>query len=105
MEKYGLNIVWDNICGYITNNHSNLPVVLNIDNLGQLYEEGLAIQDKLLKKKSGQYFTPDDVANVMCKWLQKCKGENICDVGCGTGNLILKYLDIIGYDVAKNIIS
>lgn len=105
VEKYGLSIVWDNICSYITNNQKNLPVILNIDNLGQLYEEGLAIQDKLLKKKSGQYFTPDDVANVMCKWLQKCEGENICDVGCATGNLILKYLDIVGYEKAKTLIA
>ena len=32
----------------------------------------------------------------MSKWFQNLEGENICDVGCGTGNLILTYLEMIG---------
>ncbi len=101
----GLDITWDNICQYAIDNHNNLPDFLSVDNFGELYEIGLAIQDKYQKKSNGQYYTPDDVAQIMSEWLYKCQGENICDVGCGTGKLILTYLDLLGYEKSKELIS
>lgn len=104
-EKLGLEKTWDYICLYIMKSTSNLPKVLDVDNLGELYEVGLAIQDKRTKKKSGIYYTPDDVARVMSVWLDKCEGEAVCDVGCGSGKLILTYLNYIGYEKARELIS
>jgi len=101
--KYGLNKVWSAILDYaLTNNSSEL---LSIQNFGVLYEIGLAEQDKTNKKESGQYFTPDDVSSVMANWLKNLKGNNICDVGCGTGNLILAYLKQVGTNDAERLLS
>lgn len=104
LTKIGLEKTWDYICEYILKYGEN-ECFLNISNFGEMYEIGLAVQDKIQKKKSGQYYTPDDVALVMANWLDKCEGENVCDVACGTGKLILTYLDIIGFDRAKNLID
>lgn len=93
----GLEKLWDYICQFVIDNIYNIPTFLNVNNFGELYEIGLAIQDKILKKKSGQYYTPDDVATIMSNWLLNSKGDVVCDVACGTGKLILTYLDLIGY--------
>lgn len=104
VETYGLEYTWANICKYIlTYGESN--GFLTINNFGKMYEAGLAIQDKQQKKNNGQYYTPDDVAMVMSEWLDSLDGQNICDVGCGTGKLILTYLDYIGKERAYNLLS
>ena len=105
VEHLGLDVTWDRICHFIKENAESVPSFLDVNNFGELYEIGLAIQDKILKKKSGQYYTPDDVAKVMSEWLYNCEGEAVCDVACGTGKLILTYLDLIGYDNARELIS
>ena len=105
VEIDGLEKTWDYICQYVIDYNRESSDFLNVDRFGELYEIGLAIQDKNLKKKSGQYYTPDDVAIVMAKWLQKSKGSVVCDVACGTGKLILTYLDLIGYEEARKLIS
>jgi predicted RNA methylase len=94
INQYGLEITWNNILNYVIKNGEN--EFLNIENFGELYEAGLAEEDKHSKKKSGQYYTPKDVSKLMSEWLYELDGENICDVGCGTGNLILSYFEIIG---------
>ncbi|MDD6004727.1 MAG: N-6 DNA methylase [Firmicutes bacterium] len=76
----------------------------NIDDLGDLYERELA-NDKDSKKKSGQYYTPYDVACLMSEWLAPLEGDNICDVCCGTGNLIMAYFDVIGKDETLKLLS
>lgn len=110
LEKYkldvleqGLKVTWDNIRYYVLYGDKNNSF-LSLDNLAELYEIGLAICDKKSKKDSGQYYTPNDVASVMASWLVSQQGENVCDVGCGTGRLILTYFDIIGKQNAKNLI-
>lgn len=106
VEKMGLEAVWNNICHFvIANSSEKVPEILDIKNLGELYEIGLAIIDKQQKKDSGKYYTPDDIAKVMSCWLNICKGDIVCDVGCGTGNLILTYLDTIGFENAYKLIS
>lgn len=95
IQLYGLDTVWNTILDCVIHNpHSNK--IFNVANFGQIYELGLSIQDKYSKKSSGQYFTPFDVSCLMASWLQDLDGENICDVGCGTGNLIVAYLNQIG---------
>lgn len=111
MEQYitdiktiGLQNTWENICNYLIHSKNN-DDFLNINNFDVLYETALALIDKQSKKNSGKYATPKDVAAVMGKWLKELDCYNICDVGCGTGNLILTYLDSIGEEEAKKIIS
>lgn len=105
VETHGLEDTWNKICQFALDQNGSLPSFLDIKNFGELYEIGLAIQDKILKKKSGQYYTPDDVASVMSEWLEKSKGTAVCDVACGTGKLILTYLDLIGFEKARELIS
>ena len=105
LESGGLAKTWSDICRFVVNHKDSAPEFLDVRNFGELYEIGLAVQDKTLKKKSGQYYTPDDVASVMCEWLRRCEGTAVCDVACGTGKLILTYLDLIGFDRARELIS
>lgn len=99
----GLKNTWTEINYYILNYETNNDFLL-INNFAELYEIGLALQNKQLKKDSGQYYTPDDVAHVMANWFNQQKGVNVCDVACGTGKLILTYLDIIGEKNAFDLI-
>lgn len=71
------------------------------DHLGGLYEDGLAYENKIEKKAMGKYYTPIDIAEVMAKYLLELPGENICDLCCGTGNLILAVLDMMGQSAAE----
>ena len=103
IETIGLERTWTNILSYVLNDGNNK--FLSTENFAELYEIGLAIQDKYAKKESGQYYTPDDVATVMSKWYKDLQGEAICDVACGTGKLILTYLDIIGYEKARSLLQ
>lgn len=109
-EKYiqhisalGLETTWAHILNHVRLN--GCDSFLNLNNFGEMYEAGLAEQDKKLKKKSGQYFTPTDVSRLMAYWLSELNGENVCDVGCGTGNLVLAYLDLIGKEKAKKLLN
>lgn len=103
IENRGLSKTWDYICDYVLNNGESGQ--LNVKNFGEMYEAGLAASDKLKKKNNGQYYTPKDVATVMSKWLDEGEGYNVCDVACGTGALILNYLDCIGQENAKNLLE
>lgn len=62
---------------------------------------GLAADNKIEKKNAGKYYTPDDVATVMAQYLIELPGDNICDLCCGTGNLIFAVLNELGMDKAK----
>lgn len=104
IEAYGLERTWFDITNYVLTYGDNTGF-LNVRHFGEMYEIGLAIQDKQQKKKNGQYYTPDDVATVMSEWFDALEGENICDVGCGTGKLILTYLDYIGKDRALQLLD
>ena len=103
IDSVGLHATWNNIINYCMKN-GNHPF-FNINNFGELYEDGLAYVDKSHKKENGQYYTPKDVCNLMSLWLKDGKGTNVCDVGCGVGNLILSYLELIGYDEARRLIK
>lgn len=104
LETYGLEYTWSYICEYVLTYGENIDF-LNVKNFGEMYEIGLAIQDKQEKKKKGQYYTPDDVAIVMSEWFDSLEGQNVCDVGCGTGKLILTYLEYIGKERALQLLN
>ncbi len=103
IEQFGIQTTWNNICGYVIEN--KVSEFLNVNNFGELYEIALAIQDKKQKKDNGQYYTPEDVALIMAGWLKDLDAHNVCDVACGTGILILTYLDLIGTDEAHRLLS
>ena len=65
------------------------------EHLGGLYEDGLAFVNKIEKKSMGKYYTPIDVAEVMSAFLLELEGESICDLCCGTGNLIIAALSLM----------
>ena len=104
IETYGLEHTWCYICDYVLT-YGESADFLNVRNFSEMYEIGLAIQDKQQKKENGQYYTPDDVATVMSEWFDSLVGQNICDVGCGTGKLILTYLDYIGKERTLQLLS
>lgn len=104
IDSYGMTKTWEAIlASFNDKNYTN--GIISIANLGELYEIGLAYVNKTDKKEQGKYYTPDDVAKIMSTWLVDLNGENVCDVCCGTGNLILSYLNLIGEEKAKKLIS
>lgn len=105
VKTLGLKAAWEYICRYVSEYGEQVGGYLNTDNFGEMYETGLAITNKHEKKENGQYFTPYDVSLVMSHWLQQVAGYNICDVACGTGNLILTYFKLIGEQKTKEILS
>lgn len=94
IQDLGLAKTWERICRWLLIHGED--EFLRLSALGDLYEEGLALRDKMGKKRSGQYYTPEDVAAVMSEWFERLPGEEVCDVGCGVGNLILSYFKQIG---------
>lgn len=102
VRQLGLRETWTRICRWMLAHGED--GFLNISALGELYEEGLALRDKDDKKHCGQYYTPEDVAQVMSEWFDGLHGKCVCDVGCGVGNLILAYLDVIGEKRARQIL-
>ena len=104
IDKYGLKKTWHTILSKTLNNTFDSDI-FNINNYGELYEIGLEHVNKISKKEMGKYYTPRDVSNVMSNWLAPLKGDNVCDVGCGAGNLILSYLDNLNKSDAIRLIS
>mgnify|MGYP004487887299 FL=1 len=104
IDKKGLKKTWHSILSKTLKNDFESDLFI-IDNYGELYEIGLEHENKISKKEMGKYYTPKDIASIMSKWLEPLEGENVCDVGCGVGNLILSYLDLIGDKKAYNLIN
>ncbi len=104
IDKYGMEKTWNNILqqvleAKITN------TLFCVENFGQIYEIGLEHENKISKKEMGKYYTPKDVAKIMSEWLEKQEATNVCDIGCGTGNLILSYLATIGKEKTRELIN
>ena len=63
IDSLGLQKTWDLICDYLLNNDQTS--FLKVESFGELYEIGLAEQDKNNKKANGQYFTIYDFENAI----------------------------------------
>ena len=103
VEADGLAATWERICRHLISHGENKFLCLR--NFCRLYEEGLALRDKGQKKRSGQYCTPDDVAELMARELLPLPGTNLCDVACGTGRLILGCLEQMGEQKARALLT
>lgn len=104
VENIGIYETWNKILSHLNNKEDEYGI-FNIDTLSDLYELGIAHSDKQSKKMLGQYYTPEDVSFLMANWLSNMKGKNVCDVCCGTGNLIIAYLKTIGKEETINLIK
>lgn len=104
IKKKGLKKTWNTILSKTLKN-TFVSDIFKLENYGELYEIGLELENKISKKELGKYYTPKDVAKVMVTWLKKLDGENICDIGCGVGNLILNYLDSLSFDDAYRLLE
>lgn len=104
LDNKGLKKTWDYLLNKIFNDELISDKFIP-DNFGELYETGLAYVNKIDKKEAGKYYTPKDVSILMSKWLLELESENVCDVGCGTGNLILSYLELIGKEETIELIN
>lgn len=98
IDNYGLELTWEKILNQQTDE------MLDSIFWSDYYEEGLAYLNKDAKKEKGQYYTPMDVANVMADFYLDFKGQNICDVCCGTGNLILSAFGLMGKELTRQVI-
>ncbi len=66
----------------------NLLENLSIGEISVLYEYSLAYNNHESRKSNGQYFTPDDVAELMAKFAMKLPQNAVwLDPCCGVGNL------------------
>ena len=104
IDKKGLKKTWYAILSNTLKGKFSSDI-FTPNNYGELYEIGLEHVNKISKKEMGKYYTPKDVADLMSKWLEPLDGENICDVGCGSGNLILSYLELLGKEKASELIN
>lgn len=100
INDIGLELTWDKILNNYFPNDYFKP-----ETLGGLYELGLATENKIEKKAMGKYYTPDDVASVMAQFLLELPGDNICDLCCGTGNLIFAVLNELDKEIAISLLQ
>lgn len=103
--KQGMNKTWNAIFSLIASKKINIfeKNIFFVDKLAELYEKGLALADKNDKKKRGQYYTPKDVSNLMAQFLVERKIDNLADVGCGCGNLVIECLNLLHEDSNFNL--
>ena len=98
LDKYGLEKTWDQILSWL----KKYPLddfnnkIVQLDDIGKLYESGLAHLNKIQKRDAGKYYTPMDVSKTMAHFfVENYNGGPIADVGCGCGNLITTVFDEI----------
>lgn len=101
IDSIGFERTWNEI---IESHKKGTPSV-PLEFFGEYYEIGLAHINKEEKKKLGIYYTPDDVANLLASFEEEMEYDTVADVGCGTGNLILAFLESIGEEKARKLLK
>ena len=91
IKTHGIDIVWNHILSNYNSIENNF---INIDNFHNLYEIALST-NSIHKKQNGQFFTPKLTAKLTADFLSDYEAENVCDIACGTGTLILAYFEKI----------
>ena len=98
VSTIGLKKLWNYFIQYLLNKgiDSFSKNIIDFYDIGRLYEIGLAVENKNIKKQAGKYFTPNDISQLMAELLiENQHVTSIADVGCGCGNLIIDVLDKI----------
>lgn len=101
IKTHGINVVWNHILSNYNSIKSNF---INIDNFHNLYEIALST-NSIHKKQNGQFFTPKLTAELTADFLSDYEAENVCDVACSTGTLILEYFEKIGEEKTKELLK
>lgn len=68
----------------------------NPDVIGNTYEYLIAHFASDAGKRTGDLYTPKEVAILMAKLLQPQSGDRICDPVCGSGSLLIRLADEVG---------
>ncbi|MGX9358238.1 N-6 DNA methylase [Mycoplasma sp. 128] len=107
IKKHGLKKVWDTFSDELLQGNIELTELVDIEFVADFYEYGLSIENKKNKKMNGQYYTPKDVSSLLANFFKELnwKDKNICDVGCGTGRLIITFLDSLKKEEACELIK
>lgn len=81
--------------------------IFNLEHISELYEIALEYTNQQSKKLHGQYYTPKDVCLFMAKKFIALRDDNqsIADVCCGTGNLIIEVLSLLGETDIRSILK
>jgi type I restriction enzyme M protein len=72
----------------------------NIDLFGDTYEYLIAMYASNAGKSGGEFFTPQEVAELLARIVigNKKKIDKVYDPACGSGSLLLKFAKILGKD-------
>ena len=101
IDSFGIEKTW----AKILRSFDEKKPILELESFGDYYEIGLAYVNKHDKKSSGKYYTPKDVSSLLASFSTGMEYETVADVGCGTGNLILAFLDYIGEEKANYLLD
>lgn len=105
IDTIGFEKLWNKILQFVETT-DNIPELLKPENFGELYEAGLSYINQDDKKSNGQFFTPKDVSNLLADFsLEYIENKNICDVACGTGNLILTLFQKLDKETVVKVIK
>lgn len=76
-----------------------------IDAFGDAYEFLMTMYASNAGKSGGEFFTPQEVAELLARIACDGKGKigKVYDPACGSGSLLLKFVKILGQDKAKNV--
>ena len=66
------------------------------DVIGNTYEYLISHFASDAGKKGGEYFTPEQVSQLLAKLLQPKESDRICDPTCGSGSLLIKVANEVG---------
>ena len=76
----------------------------SIDAFGDVYEYLMGLYASNAGKSGGEYFTPQEVSELLAKLtiVGKDSVNKVYDPACGSGSLLLKYAKILGKDKVRN---
>ena len=75
-----------------------------IDAFGDAYEYLMGLYAQNAGKVGGEYFTPQEVSELLCKLttIGKTEVDKVYDPACGSGSLLLKFAKVLGADKVRH---
>lgn len=76
----------------------------SIDAFGDAYEYLMGLYAQNAGKVGGEYFTPQEVSELLCKLttIGKTEVDKVYDPACGSGSLLLKFAKVLGPDKVRH---